>query len=176
MQRRSKRLAAAELELKICTKLLHVCMQFLLHHTRKNALAAILHPLLFQFSSFCGISRHNLYALQSLFLQFSFIWSEKKQIQFNEWKFMHMETSNNSSNQSDFDKRFSFLITSSSFFLHRRVLFAHLSVSGFDGRKKIRDDVRLSKQLNKAEPSDDFSSSKLNCRQRDGKEKMSAEK
>lgn len=73
-----------------------------------------------------------------------------------------MKTSNNSSNQSDFNKRFSLFLLlrrSFSFFFHRRALFAHLSVSGFDGRMEICDDVRLNKQLNEAESSDDFSSS-----------------
>lgn len=71
----------------------------------------------------------------------------QKEIYFNEWKFMHMETSNNSSNQSDFDNRF-FLVTSSP--TEKRIR-ERRSVSGFWWLKEICDDIHLSKQLNEAE-------------------------
>lgn len=74
---------------------------------------------------------------------------ERKEIQFNEWKFMHMKTSNNSSNQSDFNKRFSFFLATRS---RRREPATASGNLSFDGSEEICDDVpRLSKQLNEAE-------------------------
>lgn len=117
---------------------------------------------------------------QSLFLQFSLEerW-KKKRNQFNEWKFMHMETSNNSSNQSDFNNFFP-LITLPSFSAPLNFVCTwekkHLSVSGFWWQKwNLRR--RSSQQTIKwggAVILRLFFASILNCRHREKMENMSA--
>lgn len=99
----------------------------------KNALA-ILHPLFLLFFTLADSPlkafKGTIYVcIQSLFLQFSFgkIGEKAKEIQFNEWKFMHMEISNNSSNQSDFNKRSFFSYYSySAVFLCTAKLYLHI--------------------------------------------------
>lgn len=133
----------------------HVCMQFLqCINTRKKLLHLLFASIISYNFPLCGSQllghlKHNLYAFQSLF---------PCNFQFNEWKFMHMKTSNNSSNQSDFNKRFfAFLLLRrflcASFFLQQR---RKKSFGGFWWQKEICDDVHLIKQLSKAEHSTFF--------------------
>lgn len=136
-------------------------MQLFLHHTRKNALAS-LHPLLFRINSVSFVLPRYLKAqficisviVSAVFLHLLRKMEERKEIQFNEWKFMHMKTSNNSSNQSDFNKRFSFVYFVSAFCVAEHCLKReekNRSVSGFWWQKEICDDIHLNKQLNEAE-------------------------
>lgn len=150
MQKNGQKRTTTELRLKNHKSSVHVCMQFFRHHTQKNALAS-LQPL-FLVSSFtfavAEAFKGAIYMhFSHCFSQFSFIYParwKKKEIHFNEWKFMHMRTSNNSSNQGNFNKRFYF------------VDFGESCVSTSFGewlwwQKKFCDDIRFNKQLNKAE-------------------------
>lgn len=64
--------------------------------------------LLFAGSQLPGHLKGTIYICTSVIVFAVFLrkMDKRKEIQFNEWKFMHMKTSNNSSNQSDFNKRF----------------------------------------------------------------------